>query len=165
MVTRLSSARLRLPQTGFLSRRASSAPSTAQPRGSRSIFFSAGLAVGSIATGYALALTLPRPPLLSLLYPIPTPFAPAANSPEGQAHADKLEQQLQALPFVKQMRSRMIAAVETTPAGTTLERGAAEVAAGAPRTELIKEYTEARPYMKGAGPHSLTGYSLRGPGK
>lgn len=150
-----------------LSRRASTSHGSASPAHPprRSIVFTAGVALGSLATGYAVAVAAPRPPVLSLLFPMPTAAAPAADSAEGRAHAARIEAQLQALPVVREMRARRVEAAAVTAAGTALELAAGQVEAGGPRSELIKEFTEARPYAKGAGPHSLTGFSLRGPGK
>lgn len=159
------------PRPTLLTRRASTStspssthtPSLHPPR--RSLVFTAGLALGSLLTGYALALAAPRPPLLSLLFPVPTALAPPHDSDEGRAHAERIERELQGLNVVRELRGRRVEGEGVTGAGSGLEKAAGEKAAGGERTEVVSEFTEARPYSKGAGPHSLTGYSLRGPGK
>lgn len=135
-------------------------PATRRPFLTYAALLSTGL-----STGLLLSLYLPRPQLLQLLYPLPTAAPHAADSPEARKHAAQLEQELQALPLVKQLRAQQVPAHDiaegaTTPAGSSLEQALTR------QTELIPKYTEHRPYAATPpGPHSLTGYSLKGPNK
>ncbi|KDE04803.1 hypothetical protein MVLG_04767 [Microbotryum lychnidis-dioicae p1A1 Lamole] len=133
------------------------------------------LATG-LVLGSALALTLPRPRLLSLIFPNPTPLPHAADSEEGRLETQRIEKELQALPIVKQLREAQVPAaqgyanpliaqdvfpthVETSPTG---------IADRAPPRDssLAPKYRESRPYAAAnAGPHSLSGFTLRGPSK
>lgn len=119
------------------------------------------LLTAGLASGLALSLVIPRPRLLSLIYPTGTPIPHVADSPEGKAETARLERELQALPAVAKLRAERVAAEATSTSDSTLEEQAKE-----PRTDLRSRYTEHRPYAATpAGPHSLSGYALRGPGK
>ncbi|KWU41849.1 Thioesterase/thiol ester dehydrase-isomerase, partial [Rhodotorula sp. JG-1b] len=95
----------------------------------------------------------PRPRIVSLVFPVPTTHPPPRESPEHRAHTKEIERDLMRLEVVKQLQA------ETTPTTTTKREGE-----GAP--PLVKKYTVSRPYAATPpGPHSLSAYTLRGPGK
>ncbi|ORY47194.1 HotDog domain-containing protein [Leucosporidium creatinivorum] len=120
---------------------------TASPN--RRYFTYATLLLSGLSTGLLLSLYLPRPQLLQLIYPLPTPPPHAADSVEAREHAEGLERELQGLELGA-----------SSPAGSSLEQAAQR------EREQISRYTEHRPYATTPpGPHSLTGYSLRGPSR
>lgn len=133
---------------------------TTEPRkapGSSAALVYASLLTAGLASGFALALVFPRPKIFDIMFPVPTPAPPDADSPEGLAHAAELERQLQALPIVQQLRNEMVEVDESTVETSLTATGT---------TRLKKKYKEARLYAATpVGPHSFTGYSLRGPGK
>ncbi|KAK4703951.1 hypothetical protein P7C70_g2271, partial [Phenoliferia sp. Uapishka_3] len=179
---RLASARtlLSTPRPSACRQLATSAPPI-QPATRRSFATHAGFLTVGLLSGFTLALVAPRPNLLAILFPVrtidlhrlilsspadhllecilqaPTPVSPSANSPEGLAITSQIEAGLQSLPLVAQLRATRIP-VPTTPSETSL--------APATTTETIPAYTESRPYAASVpGPHSLSAYTLRGPGK
>lgn len=150
---------------------ASSHPST-PPR--RSFILYTALLTTGVVSGLVLSLVVPRPRLLSILYPVPTPAPDGVDTVEGIKHARELERQLQNLAVVQRLRNERIpapapslAADNTTPAPgaeTSLTTTSADTDSATSQTVL--KYSESRPYSTAPpGPHSLTGYSLRGPGK
>lgn len=148
----------------------SSAGATAHPSAPprRSFLTYTALLTTGVVSGLVLSLVVPRPRLLSILYPVPTPAPDGVDTVEGIKHARELEQQLQNLAVVRQLRSERIqaptAGLDTTPAPNSTLTASAE--ANTAITETVPKYTESRPYAATPpGPHSLTGYSLRGPGK
>ncbi|SCV69471.1 BQ2448_2491 [Microbotryum intermedium] len=133
------------------------------------------LATG-LVLGSALALTLPRPRLLSLIFPSPTPLPHAADSEQGRLETQRIEEELQALAIVQQLRQAQVVSAEgyTNPiiaqdvSPTHVETSLTGVAERtSPRDpSLAPKYRESRPYAAvNAGPHSLSGYTLRGPSK
>ncbi|GAA5995353.1 PaaI family thioesterase [Rhodotorula paludigena] len=163
----------------------SSRPTSAPPAAGvkkaprRSLFLlSTALVSTGVLAGYGLALAAPRPPLVSLVFPVPTPHPPARDSPEAVENAEVIERGLQSLDVVRRLKQEVAPVpllddgpTSTTPAGaqtTSLievavhQQSATSVAA----TPLAPRYTVSRPYASTpAGPHSLSGYALRGPGK
>jgi len=102
--------------------------------------------------GYSLALYNP-PQLARIVNPAVAPPSPSADSPEGQAITRRIEESLQSLPIVRQLREA--------------ERTDLKVAADVPQS-AGKKWVESRPYLH-YNPekrvHSLTAGALRGPGK
>lgn len=148
-----------------LSTRPHPSPLTPSAASKRPFLTYATLLTAGLSTGLLLSLYLPRPQLLQLLYPLPTAAPHAADSPEARKAAEQLEREVQSLPLVVKLRSEMVPAHDiaegaTSPAGSSLEQAATG------KTELIPRYTEHRPYAATPpGPHSLTGYSLKGPNR
>lgn len=131
------------------------------PAARRTYLSSALLLTAGLASGLALSLVVPRPRLMSLIFPAGTAVPHPADSPQGKAETARLEKELQALPAVAKLRAEQVAAEATSPAGSTLEEQSQE-----PTSKTKARYTEHRPYAATpAGPHSLSGYALRGPGK
>lgn len=115
-------------------------PPFTRPSRSRSFVTSSLLLSAGIFTGFAASL-FPRPKIISLIFPVPTPVAPTPLSPEGITWTTKIEETLQGLAVVKGLR-------EAT-------EGAGEL-----------KYKESRPYANSSpGPHSLSASTLRGPGR
>lgn len=158
---RLSSRPSSLPSR-LLSTHTSPPPSAPT---SRRYLATTALLTAGVSAGLVLSLYLPRPQLLQLLYPLPTPTPHAADSPQAREESARLEKELQALPQVAKLRAERVAAHSmgegaTSPAGSSLEQAAST------KTETIAKWTEHRPYAATPpGPHSLSGYALRGPGK
>ncbi|GAA96191.1 uncharacterized protein L969DRAFT_84053 [Mixia osmundae IAM 14324] len=101
---------------------------------------------GLFASGYFLSslYPAPQPRLLAILFPRDAPASPSDESPEGKRHVEMIEQQLQDLPIIRQLRSE-----------TTAKQGEAM-------------YRESRPHLRfpeAKRIHSLTSGTLRGPGK
>ncbi|KAM0749748.1 Thioesterase/thiol ester dehydrase-isomerase [Meredithblackwellia eburnea MCA 4105] len=120
---------------------------------------SAFLTVG-LLSGFTLALVAPRPNLLALLFPVPTPVSPGADTPEGRTITAQVEAGLQNLQLVKQLRAQLVPALQTQSPNETSLTSTEDT------TELVPAYTESRPYAASVpGPHSLSAYTLRGPGK
>lgn len=70
----------------------------------------------------------------------------------------KIEDELQALPIVKQLREELVEAEDSSPNATSLTER---------QTSKKRKYQEVRPYEKMSVEkkrHSLTQYTLRGPG-
>ena len=148
----------------FTSSSATSAPSTASLRtsshrgsasGNRTYF--TALACGLV--GYGLALVFP-PSLYKLLYPTPVPLNPSTQSLAGAAAAKIIEEQLQQLDIVKQLREEWLNPEEAqkTPNTTSLEQE---------QISRPRKWKETRPYSNIPAEkkrHSLTHASLRGPG-
>lgn len=90
-------------------------------------------------------------------------MSPGHDTPEGILHTLMIENGLQDLPIVRSLRALKVPAAPTTPAPTS------SLTPPPPQTtttELVPTYTESRPYARApAGPHSLSAYTLRGPGK
>ncbi|GAA5926006.1 PaaI family thioesterase [Sporobolomyces koalae] len=128
-------------------------PSTATPTSrpqQRSLFLlSSALLSGGLLAGLGLSLVLPRPQIVNLVFPLPTPHPPPATSREASEHAEQIEQGLWQLELVKRLQSETIDPATATT-GTT----------PTPRWKISRPYA-ATP----AGPHSLSGYSLKGPNK
>src|SRR4051812_10739523 len=97
------------------------------------------VAVSSLAAG-TLGAIYPPPPI-SILFPRAAPGPPAdPSSPESIAYSDSLEERMQALPLLKQLRE----------------------------SEDAKEWYETRPYQgfpEERRVNNLTAGALRGPGK
>lgn len=114
------------------------------------------IAVG--IAGYSLALVFP-PSFYELLYPTPVEAHPSHDSEEGIVHAEAIEEQLQNLDIVKQLREATVdAPSDTTPDVTSLEKE---------QVSKPRKYKEMRPYSKVPPEkkrHSLTQSTLRGPG-
>lgn len=130
----------------------STPPPPAPPAPRPYLAYTSLLSLG-LLSGYVLAL-LPRPQLISLLFPSPTPHSPPAASEEGLAWTAAVERGLQDLELVKGLR------------GETVEREVVEVEtslSGLGRTESVRKWTESRPYAASVpGPHSLSAHTLRG---
>ncbi|GAA5878034.1 hypothetical protein JCM1840_001723 [Sporobolomyces johnsonii] len=150
-------------------------PPVQPPRRSFALLSSALLTTGLLA-GLGLSLVVPRPQLVSLVFPIPTPHPPPAQSEQGRQHAEELEKGLMELELVKRLKAEMMPAPPTvepsstssaSPQATSLEAAAAALSPSSPTdTPLVPRWTLSRPYASTPpGPHSLSGYSLRGPGK
>ncbi|KAF7290231.1 4HBT domain-containing protein [Mycena indigotica] len=113
-----------------------------KPRPTRAIgtLATLSLAAGLSLTAYGLGSLYP-PSLVSLVFPRPAPAPPAdASSPESLAYTASLEEQLQALPFLAEHRTRPDAS----------------------------EWYEGRPHKnlpEAVRVNSLTSGALRGPGK
>lgn len=115
------------------------------PARSFSLLSSSLILVTGLFTGVAGALLLPRPKLVSILFPVPTPVAPGQDTPAGIKWTQGIEAGLQSLKLVKELR-------ESTSDSTTGERETT--------------WTESRPYATSIpGPHSLSASTLRGPGR
>merc|ERR1711939_198076 len=161
--SQVASAAPTTSSTAAQARRNSTASSTTIPprttprNGSSRTLFTA-IAFG-IATGYGLSLVY-QPSWYKLLYPQPVALAPSASSKEGKAYTQEIEDALQALPIVSQLRAEL-AEPETSSATTD---GSSLTTA---QTSKKRKYYEVRPYEKMAVEkkrHSLTQYTLRGPG-
>lgn len=139
-----------------------SSSATSQP-GKRS--FGTAVAVGAfgLIAGYGLCVLYP-PGWYRLLFPLPAPIAPAADTPEGVALVRQIEGELQNLDIVKQLREEYInpatgQLLTTSPYTTSLTQD---------QTSRVKRWKESRPYSRmpeSKKRHSLTQFSLRGPGK
>ncbi|GAA5960251.1 hypothetical protein JCM21900_002440 [Sporobolomyces salmonicolor] len=151
-------------------------PGPAQPSRRSLVLLSSALLSTGLLAGLGLSLVVPRPQLVSLVFPVPTPHPPPAQSEEGRQHADELEKGLMELELVKRLQAEMMPAppaVEpsstsaATAQATSLETAAASLSPSSPTdTPLVPRWTLSRPYAATPpGPHSLSGYSLRGPGK
>ncbi|BGP43018.1 hypothetical protein JCM10449v2_007033 [Rhodotorula kratochvilovae] len=154
---------------------AAAAPPAGPQRRSFFLVSTALLSTGLLA-GYAVALVAPRPPLLSLVFPVPTPHPPPANSPEAVESTALIERGLHELDVVRRLKAEVVPAVSplepsssssSPPQASSLARAAQELAPTSPAdTPLAPRYTLSRPYASTPpGPHSLSGYALRGPGK
>ncbi|GAA5969229.1 hypothetical protein JCM3765_007250 [Sporobolomyces pararoseus] len=146
---------------------------TVQPQ-KRSLFLlSSALLSGGLLAGLGLSLVLPRPQLVNLVFPLPTPHPPPASSPEAAEHSEELEKGLWELPIVKSLQSEMIPSSVTassevsSSSSSSLESSSLSQTATSPAdTPLVPRWKISRPYAATpAGPHSLSGYSLKGPHK
>ncbi|GAA6061944.1 hypothetical protein JCM10212_001986 [Sporobolomyces blumeae] len=151
---------------------ASAAPPPSQPQQRRSLFLlSTTLLSGGLVAGLGLSLVLPRPQLVNLVFPVPTPHPPPSTSPEAAEHVETLEQGLWDLPIVKALQAEMMPdpspASTSTSAASSLESASISLTAQSESTtRLVSKWKVSRPYAATpAGPHSLSGYSLKGPGK
>ncbi|BGP65546.1 hypothetical protein NBRC10512_006413 [Rhodotorula toruloides] len=143
----------------------------------RSLFLlSTALATTGLLAGYGLALAAPRPGLVSLVFPHPTPHPPSADSPEAVEHTDVIEKGLHELEIVKRLKAEVVPSLTPADASssdaapsqaTSLTNAASQLSpTSALDTPLTPRYTLSRPYAATPpGPHSLSGYTLRGPGK
>lgn len=139
----------------------------------RSLFLlSSALLSGGVLAGLGLSLVLPRPQLVNLVFPIPTPHPPPSTSPEAEEHSELLEKGLWELPVVKALQSEMIPSPSSSSSATSssessLESAASSLQSTSPAdTPLVPRWKISRPYAATpAGPHSLSGYSLKGPHK
>ncbi|KAL8292674.1 hypothetical protein RQP46_001286 [Phenoliferia psychrophenolica] len=154
--SRLSLGRpLRLSQPPRQLTTASATPPPAAGR--RNLFSHSAFLTLGVLSGFTLALVAPRPNLLAIIFPVPTPVSPGADTPEGRAITAQIEAGLQALPLVASLRAAVVPD-PTTPSTTSLNPS--------DTTKLVPAYTESRPYATSVpGPHSLSTYTLRGPGK
>ncbi|BGP27274.1 hypothetical protein JCM10295v2_006238 [Rhodotorula toruloides] len=127
-------------------------------------------------TGYGLALAAPRPGLVSLVFPHPTPHPPSHDSPEAVEHADVTEKGLHELDVVRRLKAEVVPSLapaeatssDAAPAqATSLTKAASQLTpTSSLDIPLQPRYTLSRPYAATPpGPHSLSGYTLRGPGK
>lgn len=174
LVRRVTSPR-QLPSPKLLSTttRPALSSSTApnQPQ-KRSLFLlSSALLSGGLLAGLGLSVVLPRPQLVNLVFPVPTPHPPPATSLEATQHSEELERGLWELPIVKTLQSEMVpsppSSSVTSTSGTSLVQQSNLVTATSPvDTPLVPRWKISRPYAATpAGPHSLSGYSLKGPHK
>lgn len=124
------------------------------------VLLSSALLSTGLLAGIGLTFFVPRPRIVSLVFPLPTNHPPPRESPEHRAHTKEIERDLMRLEVVKQLQA------ETVPAPTASgEEKTATTKEGAP-APLVKKYTVSRPYAATPpGPHSLSAYTLRGPGK
>ncbi|KAF8880893.1 HotDog domain-containing protein [Gymnopilus junonius] len=129
----------RLLQRTAVTSRSRAFSTTPPPRGRRTLGTLAAVTVASLVAG-TLGAIYPPPPL-SVLFPRPAPGPPAEpDSPESRAYIDGLEEELQALPLLNQLRQRSDA----------------------------KGWYEVRPYQtfpEERRVNNLTAGALRGPGK
>ncbi|GAA5855576.1 hypothetical protein JCM3766R1_002191 [Sporobolomyces carnicolor] len=134
------------------------APRNQAPK--RSLFLlSSALLSGGLLAGLGLSLVLPRPQLVNLVFPLPTPHPPPTTSREAAEHAEELEQGLWELPIVQALQAEMIPATSSAPSEALASTSPAD-------TPLVPRWKVSRPYAATpAGPHSLSGYALRGPHK
>ncbi|GAA5910064.1 PaaI family thioesterase [Sporobolomyces salmoneus] len=144
-------------------------PSTppTQPQ-KRSLFLlSSALLSGGLLAGLGLSLVLPRPQIVNLVFPVPTPHPPPSTSREAAEHSEELEQGLWELPIVKALQSEMIPATSPLPSESSLSSPSSNSTATSPAdTPLVPRWKISRPYAATpAGPHSLSGYALKGPHK
>ncbi|GAA6025203.1 hypothetical protein JCM11491_004862 [Sporobolomyces phaffii] len=153
--------------------RSTSASAAAGPPQKRSLFLlSSALVSGGLVAGLGLSLVLPRPQLVNLVFPLPTPHPPPPASPEAEHHAQQLERALWDLAVVRALQAEMVesAAPASPTAGPPGADSVAPAAGGAaaleppPAPRLVPRWKVSRPYAATpAGPHSLSGYALRGP--
>lgn len=143
------------------------APAPPPPAARRGVPISTVLSVVALGLfgGYALGVAGPRPAPLAILWPVPTVPAPHKDTDEGRAATGKVEQGLQALAIVSQLRAERAAAEsEHSSADSSLEKAADAlkdaVSASVPAWRESRPYSAAEP-----GPHSFSGSTLRGPGK
>ncbi|GAA5853543.1 hypothetical protein JCM9279_001308 [Rhodotorula babjevae] len=163
-----------------LARSPSTSASTGAAAPRRSLFLlSTALISTGLVAGYAVALVAPRPQLLSLVFPFPTPHPPPKDHPDAHEIRDSIEQGLHNLAVVKRLKEDVVPTASllappppTSSSSTSLEHQAAAAATSTSDgtspsdTPLTPRYTLSRPYASTpAGPHSLSGYALRGPGK
>ncbi|GAA5900056.1 hypothetical protein JCM6882_002601 [Rhodosporidiobolus microsporus] len=152
----------------------SPAPTGGQQQQKRSLFLlSTALLSTGLLAGFSLALVAPRPALVNLVFPLPTPHPPPAESDAARQHTAELEKGLHELDVVKRLKREVVPALP--PAGdlsspsetTSLTAASTALAPTSPAdTPLHPRYTLSRPYAATPpGPHSLSGYTLRGPGK
>lgn len=119
----------------------------------------AAIAVG--VAGYGLALAFP-PSFYRLLYPAPIAGAPTKDSKEGRKITQQIEDELQNLDYVRKLRSEYVGEegkAPTSPSTTSLTEA---------QTSRVRKWKESRPFSKvpeEKKKHSLTQYTLRGPGK
>lgn len=136
---------------------------------------STALVSTGLVAGIALALVAPRPQIVSLIFPLPTPHPHPAHSEEGKLHTKDIERGLHQLELVKQLKQETVplaslsqSEADSTSAGSALtaEAGKGLAPTSDAATPLAKKYTVSRPYAATVpGPHSLSAYTLRGPGK
>ncbi|BGP19582.1 hypothetical protein JCM10213v2_007677 [Rhodosporidiobolus nylandii] len=144
----------------------------------RSLFLlSTALVSTGLLAGFGLALVAPRPQIVNLVFPLPTPHPPPAHSAEAVAHTEELEKGLHELEIVRRLKAEVVPSPapalpdsqsEAQAGATSLTRAAGELAPtqSAADTPLQPRWTVSRPYAATPpGPHSLSGYALRGPGK
>lgn len=141
-----------------------------QSRRGMILLSSALLSTGLIA-GIGLTWFTPRPRIVSLVFPIPTGHPPPEDTPEHRAHTREIEREMLQLDLVKRLEAETIPApapTVTNPSDSASSE-AAPLAAAPATTDapaVVKKYTVSRPYAATrAGPHSLSAYTLRGPGK
>ncbi|KAK9895432.1 Thioesterase/thiol ester dehydrase-isomerase [Cystobasidium minutum MCA 4210] len=131
---------------------------SAQPTSKRGIStWATALAVG--VAGYGLALVYP-PAFHKFINPPPVEAHPHADSEDGIAYTKAIEDQLQNLDIVKQLREATVDEPlnSTSPNTTSLEQE---------QVSKPRKYKEMRPYSKvplEKKRHSLTQSTLRGPG-
>ncbi|GAA5826631.1 hypothetical protein JCM11251_002827 [Rhodosporidiobolus azoricus] len=152
-------------------------PSTPGQPQKRSLFLlSTALLSTGLLAGFSLALVAPRPALVNLVFPLPTPPPPPAHSDEAKQHVQEVEKGLHELEVVRRLKREVVPALppagdlsySTAPPETTsLTSAASSFSSTSPSdTPLEPRYTLSRPYAATPpGPHSLSGYALRGPGK
>ena len=125
----------------------------------RRISLATAIAIG--VASYGLALAYP-PPLYRLLYPAPIAGAPAKDSKEGRRLTQQIEDELQNLDLVKELRSQYVGEEGTAPTSPNTTSLTQE------QTSKLRKWKESRPYARVPDErkkHSLTQYSLRGPGR
>ncbi|TNY22656.1 HotDog domain-containing protein [Rhodotorula diobovata] len=172
----------RLASTGPSSRPslATTAPSGPPKPPRRSLFLlSTALLSTGLVAGYAVAVAAPRPQLVSLVFPVPTPHPPPSDHPDAVENRELIEKGLHELDVVKRLKEDVVPLAPPAPessssssdaAESSLVKAAANTAEGTATspsdTALAPKYTLSRPYASTPpGPHSLSGYTLRGPGK
>ncbi|GAA6043930.1 hypothetical protein JCM8097_000905 [Rhodosporidiobolus ruineniae] len=139
----------------------------------RSLFLlSSALLTTGLLSGLALSVVLPRPQIVNLVWPLPTPHPPPTASEAAKRHAEEVEKGLWELEVVKQLKREVVALPDAAPSAvspnvTSLQSAANFASASSPSdTPTTGKYTLSRPYAATPpGPHSLSGYTLRGPGK
>ncbi|GAA6009626.1 hypothetical protein JCM10207_004130 [Rhodosporidiobolus poonsookiae] len=150
----------------------------------RSLFLLSTAVLSAGLAGFSLALIAPRPQLVNLVFPLPTPPPPPADSPEARAHTAAVEKGLHELEVVRRLKERVVPALaHDTPPALPSSSPAAQPAKSAENAAPLvaptpdapspsssggdeKRYTLSRPYAATPpGPHSLSGFTLRGPGK
>ena len=160
--SRSSTAGLRAAAASAHGRRdASSTAAPLTPKTGRRTFATA-LAVGIVA-GYGICVLYP-PGWYRLLFPTPASAHPVGDSPEGVAYTRSIEDQLQNLDLVKQLRSEVIDPA-TGDVSTTSPN---ETSLSGEQKSRVRRWKETRPFERLPEikkRHSLTQFSLRGPGK
>ncbi|KAG0663381.1 hypothetical protein C6P46_002720 [Rhodotorula mucilaginosa] len=127
------------------------------------ILLSSALLSTGLLAGIGLTFFVPRPRIVSLVFPLPTNHPPPRESPEHRAHTKEIERDLMQLEVVKQLQAETVPAPAPTSSGEDQTPTATKEGTPAP---LVKKYTVSRPYAATPpGPHSLSAYTLRGPGK
>lgn len=138
------------------------------------VLLSTALVSTGVLAGIALALIAPRPQIVSLIFPLPTPHPPVPHSKEGKQQTSRIERGLHDLALVKQLKQETVplASLDESPApspggsSSLTAETEAQTATSPAETPLVKKWTVSRPYAATVpGPHSLSAYTLRGPGK
>ncbi|GAA5877781.1 hypothetical protein JCM3774_000756 [Rhodotorula dairenensis] len=129
------------------------------------VLLSSALLSTGLLAGIGLTWFTPRPRIVSLVFPLPTGHPPPEDSAEHRAHTRQIEKEMLQLDLVKQLEAETVPA--PVPSSSTETETETEPASeGAPTAARVKKYTVSRPYAATrAGPHSLSAYTLRGPGK